>query len=131
MLVTDKSKRKATGGLRHTLRRKDKNLSQLANSPSNTTIAPEKEKRKLYRGKGANIKVKAIEVKKVNLVLDGKQVIAEVVSVTKNAANKEYIRRNIITKGAEIKVKYNGKEHLAKVTSRPGQSGIVSAVAVK
>jgi small subunit ribosomal protein S8e len=132
MLVTKKSKRKPTGGLRSTSRRKDKKLSELANAPTNTTVAKDKEKRKLYRGKGGNVKTKAIEVKKINLVLeDGKIVSADVVSVTKNTANKEYTRRNIITKGAEIKVKYNDKEYIAKVTSRPGQSGIVSAKTLK
>jgi len=131
MLVTDKSKRKPTGGLRHTHRRKNKNLTQLANPATNTTIAYADEKRKIYRGKGGKKKVKAIEIKKVSMILDGKHVMAELASVTKNSANKEYIRRNILTRGAEIKVKYNGKEYLAKVTSRPGQSGIVSCLALK
>ena len=49
-------------------------------------------------------------------------------AVEENKANRLYTRRNIITKGAIINVKINGKEQTAKVTSRPGQSGVVQAV---
>lgn len=128
MLVTRKSKRKPTGGLRHSLKRKDKTLSQLANAATLTTIASNKEVRKVYRGKGANKKVKAVAITNVNLVLDKKIVKATIKSVKKNISNREYTRKNIITKGCEILVAYKDKEYLAKVTSRPGQDGIVNAV---
>ena len=128
MLVTRKSKRKPTGGLRHSLKRKNKTLSQLANAPTLTTIANTKEVRKIYRGKGANKKVKAVAIKNVNLVLDKKIVKAEIKSVKKNLSNREYTRKNIITKGCEVLVSYKDKDYLAKVTSRPGQDGIVNAI---
>jgi small subunit ribosomal protein S8e len=48
-------------------------------------------------------------------------------NVIGNDANKHYIRRNIITKGAIIETEL-GK---AKVTSRPGQDGVVNAVLIK
>jgi small subunit ribosomal protein S8e len=128
MLVTRKSKRKPTGGLRHSLKRKNKTLSQLANPATLTTIANTKEVRKVYRGKGANKKVKAVAITNVNLVLDKKIVKATIKSVKKNLSNREYTRKNIITKGCEILVSYKDKEYLAKVTSRPGQDGIVNAV---
>jgi len=131
MLVTRRSKRKASGGLRTSLRARDKKLTELANKPTETTIAKGNEKRKKYRGKGANKKVKAVESKKVNLLLNGKTVSAELATVAKNTAHKEYVRRNILTKGAEIKVKYNGKDYLSKITSRPGQSGIINAIALE
>jgi small subunit ribosomal protein S8e len=47
--------------------------------------------------------------------------------VKKNAANPNYVQRNIINKGAVIQTEMG----LAKVTSRPGQDGIVNAVLVK
>lgn len=53
---------------------------------------------------------------------------AEIVSVAENNANRLFVRRNIITKGAIVKVKVAGKEEKAKVTSRPGQQGQVQAV---
>ncbi len=132
MLVNRRSKRTPTGAYRSSLRRRDRRLYELASPATETTILQSNakdaaEKRKVVRAKGANKKVKAYEVKKVNLHMKDKNVIAEVVSVFDNKANKEYNRRNVITKGAKIKVKVDGKEYEALVTSRPGQSGVVSA----
>ena len=44
--------------------------------------------------------------------------------VIENTANPNYVRQNIITKGSVIETE-KGK---AKVTSRPGQHGVVNAV---
>jgi small subunit ribosomal protein S8e len=54
----------------------------------------------------------------------GKTTQTEILSVIDNAANINYIRRNIINKGAIIDTKM-GK---ARITSRPGQSGTINAV---
>ena len=51
----------------------------------------------------------------------------EIKSVLDNPANINYIRRNIINKGAIIETSI-GK---ARVTSRPGQTGVVNAVILK
>ena len=45
-------------------------------------------------------------------------------TVRKNASNPNYVRRNIITKGAVI----DTDAGRARVTSRPGQDGQVNAV---
>ncbi|MEM3023047.1 MAG: 30S ribosomal protein S8e, partial [Candidatus Bathyarchaeia archaeon] len=47
--------------------------------------------------------------------------------VVKNPANVDYQRRGIVTKGAIISTPL-GK---AKVTSRPGQDGVLNAVLLK
>ena len=125
MLETRRSKRKPTGGLRNSLRRRDKRLHNLANPPINTTIGEKKQKK--YRGKGGNVKIKAVAVKEANLAIKGKNVKAEIINVEENNANKEFARRNILTKGAKIKVKYDNKEYDAVITNRPGQEGFVSA----
>jgi ribosomal protein S8E len=52
---------------------------------------------------------------------------SKIVTVKKNAANPNYVQRNIINKGAMIQTEAG----LAKVTSRPGQDGNVNAVLVK
>ena len=130
MLAIRKSKRKPSGGLRRSLKRRDKVLSQLANRPTLTTVTSDKELRKLTRGKGANKKVRALAVKFVNVLKDGKVVKAEVKTVKSNLANREYARRNVLTKGALIVVDIKGTAYLAKVSSRPGQHGIVNAVLV-
>jgi len=67
MLETRKSKRKPSGGLRSSLRRRDKHLSDLANTPADTVVG-EKELRKNYRGKGGNTNTKSYIISKVNFV---------------------------------------------------------------
>jgi len=42
-------------------------------------------------------------------------------------SNREYAKRNIITKGAIIQT----SEGKARVTSRPGQDGVVNAVLIE
>jgi small subunit ribosomal protein S8e len=56
----------------------------------------------------------------------GKTTKTEILSVIENPANPHYVRRNIMTKGAIIDTKL-GK---ARITSRPGQSGILNAVLI-
>jgi small subunit ribosomal protein S8e len=51
---------------------------------------------------------------------------AEIKSVLGNPANLNYIRRNIINKGAIIETNL-GK---ARVTSRPGQTGMINAILI-
>lgn len=131
MLVTKKSKRNPSGGLRHTVNRRDKTLAQLANKPTLTNIAAKEETRKIVRGKCAIMKVKAVSVNKVNVVKDGKVVSAKIKTVKQNTANREYARQNTITKGAEILVEIGSQSYLARVTSRPGQHGIINAVIIK
>ncbi len=48
----------------------------------------------------------------------------EIITVKENSANIHYVRRNIMNKGAIIDTKL-GK---AKITSRPGQNGVIQAV---
>ncbi len=55
-----------------------------------------------------------------------KYVQAKIKTITENPANRNFVRRNIITKGCVIETDL-GK---AKVTSRPGQHGIVNAVLI-
>ena len=66
------------------------------------------------------------------MVLDGKPVKCEVTCLEENAANKDYTRRNIITKGAVLSAKTpDGKDVKVKVTSRPGQDGVLNAKLLK
>ncbi len=127
MLATRKSKRKPSGGLRHSLKRRNKVLTQLANRPILTTLA-EEDSRKIMRGKAAIKKVKLTAAKFANVIVDKKSIKAEIKTVKANPANREFARRNVITKGALITVDIKGQTYLATVTSRPGQSGIINAV---
>jgi small subunit ribosomal protein S8e len=44
--------------------------------------------------------------------------------VEKNTANPNYVRRNLLTKGAIIKTELGS----ARIVSRPGQDGIINAL---
>ena len=128
----EKARRKPTGGIRTAKRRRDKRLAQKGRVPTKTEIS-EEERRAVVVGRGHTIKVKERKAKFASVVdpKTKKTEKAEIVSVEENNANRLFVRRNIITKGATIKVKIGGKEELAKVTSRAGQQGQVQAVLVE
>jgi len=118
------SKRKSTGGKYHHL--KGKRLAQLGHTMLEVTIGDKKTKK--VRGRGGNIKDRAMLLKEAN-VLDpktGKHQKAEIKTVKENSANPHFVRRNTITKGSVIETKLG----LAKVTSSPGQVGAINAVLV-
>jgi small subunit ribosomal protein S8e len=89
-----------------------------------TTIGPRRVKKIRTRGQGQKITAKTIDVAFIVDPKTKKTKKTEIKSVIDNPANINYIRRNIITKGAVIDTSL-GK---AKVTSRPGQTGVVSGV---
>ncbi|MDD4983773.1 MAG: 30S ribosomal protein S8e [Candidatus ainarchaeum sp.] len=129
MLSNEKSRRKPTGGINHTIRRKKKKLSELRNNASNPIITQTEEKRKVLRVKSGMTKTAPLKLKFVNVKLKtGKIVKGQMVTEKVNKAHKEFVRRNILTKGAEVEVKIGEKTMMVKVTSRPGQTGIVNAV---
>jgi len=51
----------------------------------------------------------------------------KIVDVLENPANIDYSRRGVITKGAVIKTEMG----IARVTSRPGQNGVVNAILIR
>ena len=128
----EKSRRKQSGGIRTSRRRRDKRLAQKGGIATHTEIE-EKEKRSKISGRGSTEKIKERRTKFASVVntKTKKAEKAEIIEVEKNDANKLFVRRNIITKGAIIKVKIGGKEEYAKVTSRPGQQGQVQAILVE
>lgn len=86
---------------------------------------------KPIRTKGAGIKVRLISGKYANVVHEGKNIKCEIVDLLENPANKEFTRRKVITKGAILNVKASdGRELKVKVTSRPGQDGVINAKVV-
>jgi len=125
-----KSKRKPSGGILKTLKRADKKLASRGGVFAQTTIAKDEKEIRIdaKRVIGGNIRQKAKKVLFAN-VIDGKKAIkAKILGVIENSANRLYTRRNIITKGAFIKIQLNETEKTAKVTSRPGQDGMVNAI---
>ena len=84
---------------------------------------------KRKRSKGGNAKAKLSSIDAANLAnpKTGKISKAKILAVTENTANPHYVRRNVLTKGAVIKTETG----LARVTSRPGQDGVINAVLIE
>ncbi|MWV63804.1 30S ribosomal protein S8e [Halorubrum sp. JWXQ-INN 858] len=117
------STRKRTGGrLKHASK---KSRHQLGREPAETTVG---ETRVQYiDSRGNESKVRALSTN-VAQVADGDSVVeAEIEDVVENPSNVNYVRRNIITKGAVIETSAGR----ARVTSRPGQTGGVNAVLIE
>ncbi|MEM1553260.1 MAG: 30S ribosomal protein S8e [Candidatus Bathyarchaeia archaeon] len=120
----DLHKRKPTGGKRRPYRGKRK--FEQGSFPVETVLG--EPKRKVERGRGGNIKVKVLSEKYacVTDLKTGKTEKAEILRVVKNPANVDYDRRGVITKGAIIETSLG----LARVTSRPGQNGVINAILI-
>ena len=125
MAITQfRSKRKITGGKYKRVTKKTKNKGS---TPYLVTVGELKKTSKRTRGNHSKYKMFTTNI--VNLLdpQTKKYVIAKVESVIENTSNINYVRRNIITKGAIIQTD-KGK---AKITSRPGQEGTLNGILIK
>ena len=82
---------------------------------------------KIVRVKGGKTKVKLKYEQMINVSDGGTTKTVKVMDVLETPSNRQYARRKIITKGAIVETEM-GK---VKVTSRPGQIGIISGVLLK
>jgi len=81
---------------------------------------------KSKRSRGGSEKLKLLSVDKINIADPKTKKVrrVKILSVEKNPANPHFVRRNVITKGAVIRTEAG----LVRVTSRPGQDGIVNGI---
>ncbi len=103
-----------------------KRLFERGSPPTLTRISDDKKVK--VRTKGGNEKFRVLSAKTAN-VFDAKSKKfskATIKIVTESVANRHFVRRNIIVKGTVIETD-KGK---ARVTSRPGQDGVINAVLV-
>ncbi|APW98540.1 30S ribosomal protein S8e [Halobiforma lacisalsi AJ5] len=115
-----RSTRKRTGGRLKNVRKRRKN--ELGRLPTETQVGEPRFRTVDVRGNDTKTRALATNVASVN---KGEETVtAEIEDVVENEANPNYVRRNIITKGAVIET----SEGTARVTSRPGQTGQVNAV---
>jgi len=120
-----RSKRKSTGGLLK--RHRNPKKIQMGSLPTKTTIAPLKLKKKKIRG--GSVKTRIISSDQIN-VFDKKTKKfkkAKIISVLKNPANHNFVRRAIMTKGAILKTEAGN----VKITSRPGQDPVLNGVLIQ
>ena len=115
----DNSTRKKSGGRTRKYRKHKKHQK------GEEFSAPETGEKKIIkkRTKGGNQKNVVKRSETVNVAKGGEVVEAEIESVEENPANKNYVRRSLLTKGTILQT----SEGEAKVTSRPGQHGTVNA----
>ncbi len=115
-----RSARKRTGGRLRPMAKRKKH--QIGRQPTETQVG--EKKFKTIDARGNSRKVRAISTNVASVAVDGEVRNASIQDVVENPANPNYVRRNIITKGAFIET----DEGRARVTSRPGQDGQVNAV---
>jgi len=120
----ERSKRKISGGLYKKSHKKKR--YQLASQPALTILG---EKRlKLRRSRAGIKKIINLSTNKANVYnpKTKKYALADILTVVENPSNRNYVRRNIMTKGTIIETNI-GK---AKITSRPGQEPVINAILI-
>ena len=120
-----RSKRKITGGRYRDLRKK--RLRDLARVPANTKL--DEKKIVSIRKLGGSLKKVQLANNMANVYNPEtkKYVQSKILTVVNSQANRNFVRRNIMTKGAIIKTELGE----AKITSRPGQEAQINAVLIK
>lgn len=114
---------KKTGGRRRRGRKKRKH--EIGDEPTEPRVGEKKYKTIVVRG--GEKKTRVMSTDEANLMDGGETDRVEIQNVIENGANPNYARRDIITKGAIIET----PEGRGRVVSRPGQDGVVNAVAVE
>jgi small subunit ribosomal protein S8e len=116
------SVRKITGGRRRPAAMKRR--AEIGLAPADTHIGEDRVR--IIRTFGGNDKVRALRASVANVTnpKNGETKKVKIQTVEKNTANPNYVRRNLLTKGAVIKTELGH----ARITSRPGQDGIINAL---
>lgn len=120
----DLHKKKPSGGRKRAFRMKRR--YERGSFPTETTLG--ETRKKITRTRGNNTKIRILTTNQANVTnpTTNKTEKAEILRVVQNPANVDYNRRGVITKGTLIETPLG----TARVTSRPGQNGLVNAVLV-
>jgi len=122
MLWQGESVRKVTGGRRRLAQ--GKRRAEIGSAPTDTHIG--EDRRKVVRTVGGNTKVRTMRAGFANVtnLANGVTKKVKIENVEENGANPNYVRRNLLTKGAIVKTEIGR----ARIMSRPGQDGVINAV---
>jgi small subunit ribosomal protein S8e len=121
MLWQKESIRKITGGRRRPAAMKRR--AEIGLAPADTHIG--EDRRRIIRTFGGNEKSRALRASVVNVTnAQGETKKVKIMNVEENSANPNYVRRNLLTKGAILKTEIGR----ARISSRPGQDGVINAV---
>lgn len=118
-----RSYQKKTGGTTRPLRKSRKH--EQGSQFSEPEVGEHRVEKR--RTRGGNVKNVTKRSETVNLAADGEVKQVEIESVEENNANPNFVRRSLLTKGTIIQT----PEGKARITSRPGQDGVVNAKLVE
>ncbi len=118
-------KRKSSGSRYITSR--GKKLYEMGNDPTLPSIGEKKVK--IMRTKGGGRKIRVMAANVINAIdpFTKKAMQIPMKNVIENPANRHYVRRNALTKGAIVDTD-KGK---VRITSRPAQDGCLNGVLLK
>ena len=121
----DLRKKKPSGGRKRAYRMKRR--FERGSFPTETVVGETSEK--IDRRRGGNTKTRLFSTNQANVsnLSTGKTERVEILRMVRNPANVDYNRRGVITKGAVIETPLG----IARVTSSPGQDGVVNAVLIE
>ena len=117
--------RKPSGGRIWARRKKRKR--ELGSEFLEPTLGPSRRVDRRARGGGEKIRFLGAELVNVSDPVTGGSELTKIIKVIENPADPHFVRRDVLTRGAVIQTEL-GK---ARVTSRPGQEGIVNAVLIE
>ncbi len=120
-----RSRRKPSGGRYRPQRKKRK--FEIGREQQFASIGT--QRLKLYRTKGRNQKVRVLSAEWANVTdpASGQTKKVKIATVKDNPSDPHFVTRNIVTRSAIIQTELG----LARVTSKPGQHGVINAVLVK
>ena len=125
MQYQGKSRRKFTGGRR--IASKGKRKLEIGREAAEPHL--DETRRKNVDTLGGNRKVRLLRCNMANVTDPSNNTTRQVSieNVVDNESNKHYIRRNILSRGGIVRTEIGN----ARITSRPGQDGVVNAILIK
>jgi small subunit ribosomal protein S8e len=125
MLWQGRSVRGVTGGRYSPAH--GKRRAEIGSAPADTHIG--EDRRKAVRTFGGNEKIRSLRAQFANVCRrsTGEVRKARIETVEENVANPNYVRRNLLTQGAVVKTEIGR----ARITSRPGQDGVICAILIE
>ena len=119
------SRRKASGGrLKRPSSYRGKRRTEISSEKQYTRIGD--TSRKVYRKRSDSQSVRVLYDTVINVAdkKTGKVIQATLQSVSENAADPNFVRQNIMTKGAVVET----DKGQVRITSRPGSHGVINGV---
>jgi small subunit ribosomal protein S8e len=123
--VENLAKRKFTGGRKIASRGRRK--FEIDRYPNEAIVGTIDTVIRTVRGGNTKTAIKTADFANITDPASNKTSRSKILRVTKNFANKDYERRGVLSKGALIETEAGP----ARISSRPGQDGMINAVVTK